>query len=154
MSHATDRLERSRAALAEAMQRGGLGPPHARTQAPTPQGPDAGGAEGARDAAHPRRPPWQRWMDAARRRWHAHPLHLVAEIAVPALGAWAARRPLTFLAMAAAAGAGLVATRPWRVLSATGVLAMALRAMGVPSFALAGLRMRRSPRRMATRVGP
>ena len=166
MSDATDRLERSRAALAEAMRRGGFGPRPGKSARPersertarpaghAPQAPGATGGEGGREPRDDRPPPWQRWMDIARRRWQSHPLHLVGEIAVPALGAWAARRPLAFLAVAAAAGACLVAARPWRALSGTGLLVLALRGMGVPSFVLSGLRMRRGARRMAARAAP
>jgi hypothetical protein len=125
MSDATERLARSRAAWVEAMR-----PRHGMAQANT-QADTQAGAQASRPV---------RWFERIRRRWQAHPLHLVAEVAGPVIGAWAARRPLTFLAVAALAGSALVATRPWRRLSRMGALLLALRAVGMPSLVVAGLR--------------
>jgi len=43
-------------------------------------------------------------------------------MATPALSAYAARKPVQFLGIAAAVGAVVVVTRPWRLISLTGVL--------------------------------
>ncbi|MCM2253481.1 MAG: hypothetical protein NDJ19_14060 [Ramlibacter sp.] len=44
------------------------------------------------------------------------------ELATPALSAFAQRKPLQFLGIAAASGALLVIARPWRLVSVTGLL--------------------------------
>ena len=44
------------------------------------------------------------------------------ELATPALSAYAGRKPLQFLGIAAAAGAVVVIARPWRLISVTGLL--------------------------------
>ena len=54
--------------------------------------------------------------------WRQHPASLGLEMATPALSAYAARKPLQFLGIAAAVGAVVVVTRPWRLISLTGVL--------------------------------
>lgn len=54
--------------------------------------------------------------------WRQHPASLGLEMATPALSAYAARKPVQFLGIAAAVGAVVVVTRPWRLISLTGVL--------------------------------
>jgi hypothetical protein len=58
------------------------------------------------------------------------------ELATPALSDYAGRKPVQFLAIAAAVGVAAVIARPWRLISATGLL-MAL----VKSSQLSGLIM-------------
>jgi hypothetical protein len=59
---------------------------------------------------------------AAQSWWRQHPASLGLEMATPALSAYAGRKPLQFLGIAAAVGAVVVVTRPWRLISLTGVL--------------------------------
>jgi hypothetical protein len=54
--------------------------------------------------------------------WRHHPAHLGVELATPALSQYAHRKPLQFLAIAAAVGAVVVVARPWRLISVTGLL--------------------------------
>jgi hypothetical protein len=54
--------------------------------------------------------------------WRHHPAHLGLELATPALSEYAARRPFRYLGIAAAVGALVMITRPWRMVSATGLL--------------------------------
>jgi hypothetical protein len=68
--------------------------------------------------------------------WRQHPAHLGLELATPALSEYAGRKPVQFLAIAAVVGAVAVVTRPWRLISVTGLL-MAL----VKSSQLSGLVM-------------
>jgi Flp pilus assembly protein TadB len=80
------------------------------------------------------------WFDTARHAlaswWRNHPAHMGLEMATPALSAYAERKPLQYLGIAAAVGALIVVTRPWRLLSVTGVV-MAL----VKSSQLSGVLM-------------
>ncbi|MGZ5195067.1 MAG: hypothetical protein ACXWJM_07835, partial [Ramlibacter sp.] len=74
----------------------------------------------------PRRSRPSGWFGSARHAlrtwWRHHPAHMVAELATPALGAYAEKRPFRFLGIAAAVGAVVVVTRPWRLISVTGLL--------------------------------
>ncbi|HWI77633.1 MAG TPA: hypothetical protein VNS31_00445 [Ramlibacter sp.] len=80
------------------------------------------------------------WFATARRAvsgwWRNHPAHLGLELATPALSDYAGRKPVQFLAIAAVAGAVAMVARPWRLISATGLL-MAL----LKSSQLSGLIM-------------
>lgn len=78
---------------------------------------------------------------AARTWWRNHPAHLAVELATPALQTWLRRRPFQVLAIAAGAGAVLVVTRPWRLISLTTVavaVAKSSQLSGVLMSALAG----------------
>ena len=47
---------------------------------------------------------------------------MAVELATPALGAYAEKRPFRLLGIAAVVGAVVVVTRPWRLISVTGLL--------------------------------
>ena len=68
--------------------------------------------------------------------WRHHPAHMAVEVATPALSVYAGKRPLRFLGIAAAVGALVVVTRPWRLISVTGLLVAV-----VKSSQLSGLLM-------------
>lgn len=57
--------------------------------------------------------------------WRDHPAHLVFDLATPVISKFAGRYPWWFLAVAAASGALVARTRPWRLLSASALLAIA-----------------------------
>lgn len=57
--------------------------------------------------------------------WRDHPAHLVLELATPVVSKFAGRCPWWFLGVAAAGGALAARTRPWRLLSASALLAVA-----------------------------
>ncbi len=80
------------------------------------------------------------WFGTIRRAvgiwWRHHPAHMAVEIATPMLSSYGRRQPVLFLGIAAAAGALVIATRPWKLVSATG-LVMAL----LKSSQLSGLVM-------------
>jgi len=59
---------------------------------------------------------------ALRTWWRHHPAHMAVELATPALGAYAEKRPFRLLGIAAVVGAVVVVTRPWRLISVTGLL--------------------------------
>jgi hypothetical protein len=132
MSDAADRLAKTRLAIIEQIHRRERRPEHS--------------AEAAQEGLHDDR----RWASSGSRPaswfaglkravgawWQQHPAHLGLELATPALSDYAGRKPMQFLAIAAAVGAAAVIARPWRLISATGLL-MAL----VKSSQLSGLIM-------------
>ena len=73
-----------------------------------------------------RRPRSRGWlggvMNAARTWWRDHPAQLALEIVTPALQSYTRRKPFQVLGISAAAGAAIVVTRPWRLISLTTVL--------------------------------
>lgn len=84
-------------------------------------------ADGAGEASGPgRQGSLNRLWRALRRTttiwWRSHPAHLAVEVAQPALGQYARAHPLALLGVAAAVGALVVLTRPWRLLPVTGLL--------------------------------
>jgi len=118
MSDAKDKLARSRLAIIDHIQRR-----ERRDE----------GAENRR--AHEREQGWEQpeggwgrggWFaslkHAARSWWRNHPAHLGLELATPVLSAFAARKPVQFLGIAAAVGAVVMIARPWRLISVTGLI--------------------------------
>ena len=95
---------------------------------------------------HPRNPRGERgrregggrnnvWLGVGRsvveRWWRRHPAHAVGQLARPLLEHYARKEPAKLMAAAAATGAVLVLVRPWRLLSATAVLAAVLKTSDV-----------------------
>jgi hypothetical protein len=68
--------------------------------------------------------------------WRHHPAHMAVELATPALAVYAQKRPFRYLGIAVAAGAVVALTRPWRLISVTGLLVAV-----VKSSQLSGLLM-------------
>ncbi len=134
MTLATERLAASRAAIAAALR----GPGEGHHPSDTPHETHHG------DPADRNAHPGALYGLAAwlRSRWQDHPAHLVVEIAGPLVRRWVARKPLTYAGLAACLGAGLVLWRPWRLVSATGLLLAVLRSTRLPGFALNWLRHR------------
>jgi hypothetical protein len=122
MSDAADRLARSRLAIIEQIQprehRHPRGGSDDRRREHEP-----GGGE-AQEGDYGSGPPgwFARIRSAARTWWHDHPAHMGLELATPALSAYARKKPLQFLGIAAAVGAMVVIARPWRLISITGLL--------------------------------
>jgi hypothetical protein len=121
MSDAADGLARSRSAILDQIQ-----PRERRLQSGTPQrrregDPDAGRPQsvGARGGVGGR---FARIRYAAKTWWRYHPAHVGLDLASPALSAYAGRKPLQFLGIAAGVGAVVVVARPWRLISVTGLL--------------------------------
>jgi hypothetical protein len=75
------------------------------------------------------------WLGVGRsvveRWWRRHPAHAVGQLARPLLEQYARKEPAKLMAAAAATGAVLVLVRPWRLLSATAVLAAVLKTSDV-----------------------
>ena len=71
--------------------------------------------------------------------WRHHPAHMGLEVASPMLSAYAARRPVTYLAGAAALGAVIVLTRPWRLISITGLLVALIKSSQLSSMVMSAV---------------
>ena len=136
MSDAGDRLARTRLAIIEQVHRRERRPggrdererEHARARR------EAGEPEGAYEA------PGEGWFGHIRHAlgtwWRHHPAHMGVELATPMLSAYARRKPLQFLGISAAVGAVVMVARPWRLISATGIVVALLK-----SSQLSGLLM-------------
>lgn len=68
---------------------------------------------------------------AARMWWHRHPASAVVELASPFLNDYARAHPFKLLGISVAAGAALVAVRPWRMISASTLLMAAVKSSGL-----------------------
>lgn len=71
--------------------------------------------------------------------WRHHPAHMAVELATPVLSGYARRKPLQFLGIAAAAGAVIVVARPWKLISATGLLMAVLKSSQVTGLVLSAM---------------
>jgi len=133
MSDAADRLAKTRLAIIEqihrregrSQRRGGEFEPD-----------DAHGGEGWEASGSGPASWFAALKRAASSWWRQHPAHYGLELATPALSEYAGRKPVQFLAIAAAVGAVAMIARPWRLISLGGI-AMAL----LKSGQLSGLLM-------------
>ena len=71
--------------------------------------------------------------------WQNHPLHIAADVAKPYLDDYARSKPLQLLGIAAGLGALAVLIKPWRLVSATGLAALAVKSTNVPATLLSFL---------------
>lgn len=119
-----ERLAASRAALLAELS--GDAPSHAA------QPPIDGDAPPARATGWLAAVPWlPMGRRMAERWWRRHPANAVLQLARPALERRARDQPAQLMLTAAATGALLVVVRPWRLLSATALLAMVLKTSDV-----------------------
>ncbi|MDP9878828.1 hypothetical protein J2W25_003144 [Variovorax boronicumulans] len=123
------RLALSRRALVRQLNGG-------EPDAPAPHRALAAGDTDAGDAPHAS--PGRRhnvWSAMARgvvqRWWRRHPAHAAGQLARPLLEHYARTEPVKLMAAAAATGSLLVLVRPWRLLSATAVIAAVLKTSDV-----------------------
>jgi len=132
MSAAGDRLAASRRSIVEQAQRKDRRREHAEHATdegyPASDGPDE---------------PSDGWLGglghAVRGWWRHHPAHMVLELATPALSGYARRKPVQFLGIAAAAGAVFLVARPWKLISATGLLMAVLKSSQVTGLVLSAM---------------
>ena len=101
-------------------------------------------ADSAGESSGPRRPgSLSRLWRALRRTtaiwWRSHPAHLAVEVAQPVLGHYARSHPLTLLGVAAALGAVVMLTKPWRLIPVTGLLMTALKSKAFTHFMASAL---------------
>ncbi|MBX3588504.1 MAG: hypothetical protein KF796_17890 [Ramlibacter sp.] len=115
-------LAASREAIARQLRGERPGPPHRPSQAG--QVPD----EEASTHGAPSRGGW--WRLARRTLsiwWRHHPAHAAAQVARPALQAYAQDKPLQLIGVAASVGAAAVVLRPWRLISLGALVAATLK---------------------------
>ena len=82
----------------------------------------------------------------ARHWWQRHPVHAAGELARPLLERYAREEPLKLVAAAAAVGAIVVLARPWRLLTASAVLAAVFKTSDVAGV-INALMQRKTARR-------
>ncbi len=151
MSDASDKLARTRLAIIEHVHR--------------KRHPDDYDKQGVRKADAPRTlPPYERndiepaayepgvagrtaqarrWLTSGQRVvgawWRQHPAHLGVELATPMLSSFAGRRPVVYLGGAAVLGALIVVTRPWRLISATGLVVAILKSSQLSGMVMSAM---------------
>jgi hypothetical protein len=83
------------------------------------------------------------WFARARRIgrtwWRHHPASMGLDMAKPALSAYAAQKPVQYLGLAAAAGVVIALTRPWRLVSGTGLLLAVLKSSQLSSLVMSAM---------------
>jgi len=127
MSDAADKLARTRLAIIEQI--------HSRERRPERRASADLDTDELRDEGEGRwasaRAGAASWFGTLKRAasgwWQQHPAHYGLELATPALSDYAGRKPVQFLAIAAGVGAVVMLTRPWRLISATGLLMAVLK---------------------------
>ncbi len=138
MSEAADRLARSRLAIIEQIHR------RERHTGQREGDREYGGAAQARPFAGSSRGAARGgWFSGVKRAlgtwWRHHPAHMGVELATPMLSSYARRKPLQYLAIAAAVGAVVVVARPWRLISATGLLVAVLKSSQLSGMLMSAL---------------
>ncbi len=83
---------------------------------------------------------WHSLQHTARAWWQSHPAHLALEVAEPLFDKYVRAHPGKVLTLAAATGAALVLTQPWRLISVTGLWVAAARSTPMSALAAALLR--------------
>jgi hypothetical protein len=120
MSDAAERLAKTRLAIIEHIHRRERRPER-RESAESEQDEVDGGAGWKSALSGP-----ASWFAGLKRAaggwWQHHPARFALELATPALSEYAGRKPVQFLAIAGALGAVAMIARPWRLISATGLL--------------------------------
>ena len=91
---------------------------------------------------------WQILLQAVRAWWQHHPAHLAVDIGRPFLNKFAQDKPMQLLGIAAGVGAAVVLTKPWRLVSLTGLAVAAFKSANLSSTLLSML-PRAAPRRNA-----
>jgi hypothetical protein len=126
MSDAADKLARSRLAIIDQIehreQRPGRSEAQRRRQREPGRGEPERGEPGDEAGGTAGGGWFARIRYATRTWWRYHPAHMGLELATPVLSAYAGRKPMQFLGIAAAVGAAVVIARPWRLISITGLL--------------------------------
>lgn len=148
MTAGSDRLERSRLAILEHLHRKEQRRHPDRDEA-LPNHQSGEGLGGSTPRSPTRRKAAPGWVDTARGAvddwWRYHPAHTALEIARPALTAYARRKPLQYLGLAAAAGAVVMLLRPWKLISVTGVLLAVVKSPQVAGMVMSALSSNKNP---------
>ena len=151
MSDAADRLARSRLAILqqiERRERRGNSSREARNEGRRESraraGAQAAGAAGHDDDYNDAdSESGEGWFGNARSAlrmwWRHHPAHMGLELATPMLSAYARKKPVQFLGIAAAVGAIVVVAKPWRLISATGLVMALLKSSQISSLVMSAM---------------
>ncbi len=147
MTAGSDRLERSRLAILEHIHRKEL---RRHGQLEDDRNPDSEAGAAAGEPPRARRRAGPGWYEAAHEMlggwWRYHPAHMALDLARPALTAYARRRPVQYLGVAAVAGAALFYLRPWKLISVTGVLLAIVKSPQVASLVMQAMSVSHNPR--------
>jgi hypothetical protein len=76
---------------------------------------------------------------ALRMWWRHHPAHMGLELATPMLASYARKKPVQFLGIAAALGAVVVVAKPWRLISATGLVMALLKSSQISNLVMSAM---------------
>lgn len=148
MSDAADKLARTRLAIIAHLQ---ARERHHERREPAVEEESLGELDA--QEARPRRF-WQRrdprrqgglsgWLGQARHVvrtwWEHHPASMGVDLARPVLSSYAARKPVQYVAIAAGVGAALMLLRPWRVVSATGLIVALVKSSQLPSLVMSAM---------------
>lgn len=71
--------------------------------------------------------------------WRHHPAHMAVQLATPMLAGYAQRKPLQFIGIAAATGAVVLLARPWKLISATGLLVALLKSSQLSGLVMSAM---------------
>lgn len=150
MSEASDKLAHSRQAIVDQVRRKEHRSSRA-VRASAAEGEGAGNRGQAHDPAYPddaddadgpgpRGSGWTgRLRYATRTWWRHHPAHMAVELVTPALADYAHHRPGRLLGISAALGALVVVTRPWKLISATGLLVAILKSSQISTLVMSAM---------------
>ena len=119
MSDASDKLARTRLAIIEHVYRKETRK-QGRSDHVQPDGEQWEAAEAA--ASSGSGGAFSRVKRAAKSYWRHHPARMGLQMAKPVLSDYARQHPATYISVAAVAGAIFMIARPWRLISAGGVL--------------------------------
>ncbi len=161
MTAGSDQLQRSRLAILEHLHRkeqrrqgrnsnhadpAQHASAHADARAGGGQPPEEGMWESHRRANPPGAGGWfGTAQDVLQDWWKYHPAHMAVDIARPVLSSYARRKPMTYLGLAALAGAGLFYLRPWKLISVTGILVAVARSPHVAELVMRAMSSSENP---------
>ena len=153
MSEGADRLARSRLAILEHLHQKER-PPGRKAAGIANEDPATGYEQDYENEA-PAARRYGGWFGriqhVTRTWWRHHPGHMALELATPTLSDYARRKPVQFLGIAAALGALVVIARPWKLMSATGLLVAVLKSSqlsGLVMSAMSAAEYERDDRRL------
>ncbi|WP_298933843.1 hypothetical protein [uncultured Ramlibacter sp.] len=135
MSDGSDKLARSRQAIVEHVRRKAR-----RREERANDGLDAAGPDDEDTPFDNGRGGWLGGLrHAARSWWRHHPAQLALQLATPALSSFARRKPVVFLGVAAGLGALVLVARPWKLVSATGLLVALLKSSQLSGLVMSAM---------------
>jgi hypothetical protein len=136
MSNAGDRLARSRLAIIEQVQRRERR--HDKGERARPAAPEAG--EGSDDGGGSFGGQWFSGIKhMASAWWRQHPARMGVDLVTPLLSDYARRKPVQFIGIAVGIGVVVAVARPWRLITAGGLLAALLKSSQLSGALMAAM---------------